>query len=69
MLTQAMSTSRMLTIIGCGTPNRRGDGAGVAVARRLLEQLGGAPPAGTRIFDAGASGAEVESLLARVRST
>jgi len=59
MLTQAKSTSCTLTIIGCGNPNRRDDGAGVVVARRLLERLGGAPPAGTRVFDAGTSGIEV----------
>ncbi len=49
----------MLTIIGCGNPNRSDDGAGVAVVRRLLERLGNEAPKGSRIFDAGTAGMEV----------
>jgi hydrogenase maturation protease len=49
----------MLTIIGCGNPNRSDDGAGVAVARRLVERLGHAPESDVRIFDAGTNGIDV----------
>jgi hydrogenase maturation protease len=49
----------MLTIIGCGNPNRSDDGAGVAVAHRLLCELGGQAPPGVQVFDTGTSGMEV----------
>jgi hydrogenase maturation protease len=49
----------MLTIIGCGNPNRSDDGVGVAVARGLLVRLGGRAPDGTQVFDAGTAGMEV----------
>ena len=49
----------MLTIIGCGNPNRSDDGAGVAVVRRLIERHGGDRAPGARFFDAGTSGMEV----------
>jgi hydrogenase maturation protease len=49
----------MLTIIGCGNPNRSDDGAGVAVVQRLVGELGSAPVAAVRIFDAGTNGMEV----------
>lgn len=49
----------MLTIIGCGNPNRSDDGAGVAVVRGLLERVAGQPPPGIQIFDAGTAGVEV----------
>jgi hydrogenase maturation protease len=49
----------MLTIIGCGNPNRSDDGAGVAVAQRLLSELGRQPRAGVQVFDTGTSGIEV----------
>jgi hydrogenase maturation protease len=45
----------MLTIIGCGNPNRSDDGAGVAVARRLMAH---ASPS-VRVFDAGTAGMDV----------
>jgi hydrogenase maturation protease len=45
----------MLTIIGCGNPNRSDDGAGVSVARRLMAH---ASP-DVRVFDAGTAGMEV----------
>jgi hydrogenase maturation protease len=49
----------MLTIIGCGNPNRSDDGAGVAVVERLLARCAGKPPPGVRIFDAGTAGMDV----------
>jgi hydrogenase maturation protease len=49
----------MLTIIGCGNPNRSDDGAGVAVARQLALRLGDVPESDVRIFDAGTNGIEV----------
>jgi hydrogenase maturation protease len=49
----------VLTIIGCGNPNRRDDGAGVAVVRRLMDRLGGARADGVRLFDAGTNGMQV----------
>ena len=48
-----------MTIIGCGNPTRSDDGAGVAVAQRLLSELGGQPPPGVQVFDTGTSGLEV----------
>lgn len=49
----------MLTIIGCGNPNRSDDGAGVTVVRELLARLGPGLPPGVRVLDAGTSGVEV----------
>ncbi len=49
----------MLTIIGCGNPNRRDDGAGVAVVQRLQASLGNGLPPDVRIFDAGTAGMDV----------
>lgn len=49
----------MLTIIGCGNPNRSDDGAGVAAVRELSLRLGTEPRAGVRVLDAGTSGVEV----------
>lgn len=49
----------MLTIIGCGNPNRSDDGAGVAVVQRLIDRYGGDRAPGARFFDAGTSGMEV----------
>lgn len=49
----------MLTIIGCGNPNRSDDGAGVAVVRRLLDHFADGPPPGVQLFDAGTGGVEV----------
>ena len=49
----------MLTIIGCGNPNRGDDGAGVAVVQHLMQALGGTAPAGVRLFDAGTNGLAV----------
>jgi hydrogenase maturation protease len=59
MLTSVTPTGAMLTIIGCGNPNRSDDGAGVAVVQRLMQELGSAAPAGARLFDAGTNGIEV----------
>jgi hydrogenase maturation protease len=59
MLTSVTPNQAMLTIIGCGNPNRRDDGAGVAVVQRLMLELGSVAPAGTRLFDAGTNGIEV----------
>ena len=49
----------MLTIIGCGNPNRRDDGAGVVVVQRLQASLGNGLPPDVRIFDAGTAGMDV----------
>jgi hydrogenase maturation protease len=49
----------MLTIIGCGNPNRSDDGAGVAVAQRLMHRLASEPVEGAKVFDAGTNGMEV----------
>lgn len=49
----------MLTIIGCGNPNRSDDGAGPSVVRELLARLGGAAPPGVRVLDAGTCGMQV----------
>ncbi len=49
----------MLTIIGCGNPNRRDDGAGVTVVRRLRDLLRNGLPPDIRIFDAGTAGMDV----------
>lgn len=49
----------MLTIIGCGNSNRSDDGAGVAVATRLLDRLRLEPAEGAKVFDAGTNGMEV----------
>jgi hydrogenase maturation protease len=46
----------MLTIIGCGNPNRSDDGAGVEVVRRLADALGDKYSDRLRIFDAGTDG-------------
>ncbi len=46
----------MLTIIGCGNPNRSDDGVGIAVVHRLQERLQTEPQADMRIFDAGTDG-------------
>lgn len=46
----------MLTIIGCGNPNRSDDGAGVAVVNGLIDRLNGSVPKTVRIFDAGTDG-------------
>jgi hydrogenase maturation protease len=49
----------MLTIIGCGNPNRSDDGAGISVVRELSARLGGAALPAVRVLDAGTSGVEV----------
>lgn len=49
----------MLTIIGCGNPNRSDDGAGVAVAQRLRVAFAAQPLPGVQAFDMGTSGLEV----------
>jgi hydrogenase maturation protease len=49
----------LLTIIGCGNPNRSDDGAGVYVAQKLQAYLAENPRSNVRIFDAGTSGMEV----------
>ena len=46
----------MLSIIGCGNPNRRDDGVGGYIARSLLTQLSHPK---VRVFDAGTNGMEV----------
>ena len=49
----------MLTIVGCGNTNRSDDGAGVFVARSLMEFLKENPRDNVRVFDAGTGGIEV----------
>jgi hydrogenase maturation protease len=49
----------MLTIIGCGNLSRSDDGAGVAVAKRLMARLDSEPAEGAKVFDAGTNGMEV----------
>lgn len=49
----------MLTILGCGNPNRSDDGAGVEVARQIAERLARHPVPGVRAFDCGTAGMEV----------
>lgn len=49
----------MLTIIGCGNPNRSDDGLGVVVAQRLHQRLSRHPVPGVRVFDCGTAGMEV----------
>lgn len=49
----------VLTIIGCGNPNRSDDGAGVAVVRRLMARFGGDRAHGVHLFDAGTNGMQV----------
>jgi len=49
----------MLTIIGCGNPTRGDDGAGVAVARRLIDRFAALPEPDVRVFDAGTAGMDV----------
>jgi len=48
-----------LVVIGCGNLNRRDDGAGVAVIRRLQHVFAGGVPPGVRLFDAGTGGVDV----------
>jgi len=49
----------MLTIVGCGNPNRRDDGVGVVVAQRLQSWLAERPIPGVQVFDCGTAGMEV----------
>lgn len=49
----------MLTVIGCGNPNRSDDGVGVFVAQSLLRGLAEQPREGVRVFDAGTAGMDV----------
>ena len=46
----------MLTILGCGNPNRTDDGVGVSVARRLIDHLQQNPRDNVQAFDAGTDG-------------
>ncbi|MBD2465204.1 hydrogenase maturation protease [Oscillatoria sp. FACHB-1407] len=49
----------MLTIIGCGNPNRGDDGVGVAIAQRLQAHLTAHPIPDVQVFDCGTAGIEV----------
>ena len=49
----------MLTIIGCGNPNRSDDGVGVVVAQRLRDRVAAEGLTKVRVFDAGTAGMEV----------
>lgn len=49
----------MLTVIGCGNPNRSDDGVGVFVAQCLLAEFKAQPRPDVRIFDAGTGGMDV----------
>lgn len=49
----------MLSIIGCGNPNRSDDGVGVVVAHRLRERFARHPVPGVQVFETGTAGMEV----------
>ena len=49
----------MLTIIGCGNPNRGDDGVGVAIAQRLQAYLAQHPMPEVQVVDCGTAGIEV----------
>ena len=49
----------MLSIIGCGNPNRSDDGVGSYVIGGLQVEYAARLPEGIRLFDAGTSGMEV----------
>lgn len=49
----------MLTVIGCGNPNRSDDGVGVEIVRRLAVILGDKYADRVRIIDAGTDGMSV----------
>jgi len=49
----------VLSIIGCGNPNRSDDGVGVYVIQKLLAYHHENPKAGVRIFDSGTAGMDV----------
>ena len=49
----------MLSIIGCGNPNRQDDGAGVYVAQQLLKDPDIQSCPNVQVFDAGTSGMDV----------
>ena len=49
----------MLSIIGCGNPNRQDDGAGVYVAQTLVTQLKDYAYDNVQVFDAGTSGIDI----------
>ena len=49
----------MLSIIGCGNPNRTDDGVGVNIIQRLIKIANEIPNNKVRYFDAGTSGMDV----------
>lgn len=49
----------MLTIIGCGNPNRSDDGVGVAISQRLQAYLAEHPIPDVQVFDCGTAGIDV----------
>lgn len=49
----------MLTIIGCGNPNRGDNGVGVVIAQRLQTYLIEPPLPDVQVFDCGTAGIEV----------
>lgn len=49
----------MLTIIGCGNPNRGDDGVGVVITQRLQTYLIEPPLPDVQVFDCGTAGIEV----------
>jgi len=49
----------MLTILGCGNPNRSDDGVGSKLVREVAERLARHPVPGVRAFDCGTAGMEV----------
>ncbi len=49
----------MLSIIGCGNPNRQDDGVGVYVAQTLISLLNQKPNMNVQVFDAGTSGMDI----------
>ncbi len=49
----------MLSVIGCGNPNRQDDGVGVYIAQALLAWLAVHPHPGVEVYDAGTAGMDV----------
>ncbi len=49
----------MLTVIGCGNPNRSDDGVGVLLAQRLQARFHKHPLPGVQVFDCGTAGIDV----------
>jgi len=49
----------VLSIIGCGNPNRSDDGVGVSIAQKLQQYLHDNPNPDVRVYDSGTAGMDV----------